>query len=204
MTKPSKTAASNTLVIDGVTLHLSRPITTAQEWIGDRELLKQLLACWLVIDEKDLPLSPRITGQPGIGKTTLAMTGASERKQELYIYQCTADTRPEDLLITPVLAEAGTISYHASPLVTAILTGAVCVLDEGNRMNEKSWASLASLLDHRRCVESIIAGILMYLANPDYMRPLFVDPLGIRALAVAAVMQTLGYLIIRKIVRIRI
>ena len=53
----------------------------------------------------------------------------------------------------------GTIAYHASPLVTAVLTGGICVLDEGNRMNEKSWASLASLLDHRRCVESIIAGI---------------------------------------------
>ncbi len=35
------------------------------------------------------------------------------------------------------------------------------MLDEGNRMNEKSWASLAPLLDHRRCVESIIAGILI-------------------------------------------
>jgi hypothetical protein len=42
-----------------------------------------------------------------------------------------------------------------------MLTGGVCVLDEGNRMNEKSWASLASLLDHRRCVESIVAGILL-------------------------------------------
>src|SRR5690606_37005825 len=28
----------------------------------------------------------------------------------------------------------------------------------GNRMNEKSWASLAPLLDHRRYVESIVAG----------------------------------------------
>jgi MoxR-like ATPase len=33
------------------------------------------------------------------------------------------------------------------------------VLDEGNRMNEKSWASLAPLLDQRRVVESIVAGI---------------------------------------------
>ncbi|MEO1973950.1 MAG: ATPase, partial [Pirellulaceae bacterium] len=31
--------------------------------------------------------------------------------------------------------------------------------DEGNRMNEKSWASLAPLFDHRRYVESIVAGI---------------------------------------------
>jgi MoxR-like ATPase len=40
-------------------------------------------------------------------------------------------------------------------------------LDEGNRMNEKSWASLAPLLDHRRYVESIIAGITVQ-AHPDF------------------------------------
>lgn len=145
--------------VDGVTLHLSHPVESGQEWIGARESLKQLLACWLMVDARDLPLSPRVTGPPGIGKTTLAMAAALERKQPLYIYQCTADTRPEDLLITPVLAESGAITYHASPLVSAMLAGGICVLDEGNRMNEKSWASLAPLLDHRRFVESIVAGI---------------------------------------------
>lgn len=159
--------AERTAVVDGVTLRLAQPLDTGYEWIGDREILTQLLACWLVVDKRDLPLSPRITGPPGIGKTTLAMSASRERKQPLYIFQCTADTRPEDLLITPVLSESGTIAYHASPLVSAMLTGGVCVLDEGNRMNEKSWASLASLLDHRRCIESIVAGILVK-AHPDF------------------------------------
>jgi MoxR-like ATPase len=130
-------------------------------------VLKQLLACWLVVDEQDLPLTPRVTGTPGIGKTTLAMAAARMRKQELYVYQCTADTRPEDLLVTPVLAESGKIQYQASPLVTAMIRGGVCVLDEGNRMNEKSWASLAPLLDHRRYVESIVAGITIR-AHADF------------------------------------
>ena len=40
-------------------------------------------------------------------------------------------------------------------------------MDEGNRMNEKSWASLAPLLDHRRYVESIVAGITLH-AHPDF------------------------------------
>jgi MoxR-like ATPase len=155
------------VVVDDVTIRLAQPIDLRQEWIGNRETLQQLLACWLVVDARDLPLSPRVTGPPGIGKTTLAMSGARERKQDLYIYQCTADTRPEDLLITPVLAESGTIAYQASPLVTAMLTGSVCVLDEGNRMNEKSWASLAPLLDHRRCIESVVAGILV-TAHPQF------------------------------------
>jgi MoxR-like ATPase len=158
---------SRHVVIDGVSLRLAQSVDASHEWIGERDILTQLLACWLVIDEKDLPLSPRITGQPGIGKTSLAMAGARERKQDLYIFQCTADTRPEDLLITPILAESGSIAYQASPLVTAVLTGGVCVLDEGNRMNEKSWASLASLLDHRRSVESIVAGI-MVKAHPHF------------------------------------
>lgn len=145
--------------IDGVRLTLSHPDKTDIKWIGHGEILKQLLACWLVVDEKDFPLSPRITGTPGIGKTTLAMAAAKLRGQPLYIFQCTADTRPEDLLITPVLSESGKIAYHSSPLVSAMITGGICILDEGNRMNEKSWASLAPLLDHRRYVESIVAGI---------------------------------------------
>ena len=158
---------TKTVEVGGVTLHLSAPDVTEQSWIGQDEILRQLLACWLVVDARDRPLSPRLTGPPGIGKTTLAMAAARVRKQPLFINQCTADTRPEDLLVCPVLAESGKIAYHASPLVSAILVGGVCVLDEGNRMNEKSWASLAPLLDHRRYVESIVAGITIP-AHPDF------------------------------------
>ena len=158
---------SEIVEIDGVRLFLSRADSSPGEWIGQREILKQLLACWLVVDGADLPLSPRLVGLPGIGKTTLGMAAARARQQDLYIYQCTADTRPEDLLVTPVLAESGKIVYHASALVTAMIQGGVCVLDEGNRMNEKSWASLAPLLDHRRYVESMVAGI-MIKAHPDF------------------------------------
>ncbi|KXK00515.1 MAG: hypothetical protein UZ03_NOB001002680 [Nitrospira sp. OLB3] len=73
MSTHSQRADARTVTVQGVTLHLAQPMTMTQDWIGNREILKQLLACWLVIDERDLPLSPRITGQPGIGKTTLAM-----------------------------------------------------------------------------------------------------------------------------------
>ena len=153
--------------VDGISLSLSSQDTTSGDWIGQTEVLQQLQACWLVVDNRDLPLTPRIVGTPGIGKTTLAISGARMRQQELFIYQCTADTRPEDLLVTPVLAESGKIAYHASPLVTAMVRGGICVLDEGNRMNEKSWASLAPLLDHRRYVESIVAGITIH-AHEDF------------------------------------
>jgi len=160
MTSPfSHSPDLSVMHIGQVALRLARPLALQQAWMGDQDILRQLLACWFIVDEKDVALSPRIVGQPGVGKTTLAMAATQERKQELFIYQCTADTRPEDLLVSPVISEGGTITYQASPLVTAMLTGNVCLLDEGNRMNEKSWASLASLLDHRRSVDSVVAGV---------------------------------------------
>jgi MoxR-like ATPase len=168
MTKDSSLPTNpETFQVGRISLRLARPIALRQQWIGDHEILRQLLACWLMVDTQDSPLSPRIVGQPGVGKTTLAMAATQERKQDLYIYQCTSDTRPEDLLVSPVIAEGGTIIYQGSPLVTAMLTGNVCLLDEGNRMNEKSWASLASLLDHRRLIESVVAGVQI-LAHENF------------------------------------
>ncbi|MCK4779786.1 MAG: AAA family ATPase, partial [Candidatus Lokiarchaeota archaeon] len=88
-------------------------------------------------------------------------------EKDVYMFQCTMDTRPEDLLISPVIASDTKIAYVASSLVSAMIKGGVCLLDEGNRMSEKSWASLAPLMDKRRYVESIIAGIRIY-AHPEF------------------------------------
>ncbi|MHA1379800.1 MAG: AAA family ATPase [Candidatus Helarchaeota archaeon] len=156
-----------TVVIDNVELRLAHPLELDVQWIGQKELLDQVIAAWLVVAEKDIPLNPRLLGKPGVGKTTLAIAAAKAIGRDVYIFQATMDTRPEDLIITPVISCDNTISYYASPLVTAMITGGACVLDEGNRMSEKSWASIASLLDYRRYVESIIAGIKIK-AHPDF------------------------------------
>jgi hypothetical protein len=155
------------VTIDGVELILSEPDVTNLEWIGGDVYLSQLRAAWLLVDPHDIPLNPQILGVPGIGKTTLAYTAAVQMGRPVYIFQCTVDTRPEDLLISPVIGENNTIKYHASSLVTAMIKGGICILDEANRMAEKSWASLAPLLDQRRYVESIIAGIKI-VAHPDF------------------------------------
>src|SRR5919198_6724929 len=148
-----------TVEIEGVNLHLAHPDELAVQWVGQDELMRQLLAAWMVVDERDLPMNPRLLGKPGVGKTTLAYAAAREIGREVYIFQATMDTRPEDLLVTPVVSGQGQLRYVASPLVTAMVRGGVCILDEGNRMSEKSWASLAPLLDSRRYVESIVAGV---------------------------------------------
>src|SRR6201996_5072603 len=153
--------------IEGVPLHLAHPDELSITWVGQEEVMRQLLAAWLVIDAQDLPMNPRLLGKPGVGKTTLAYAAAKRLGRDVYILQATVDTRPEDLLVTPVIEGESKLRYVASPLVTAMLRGGIVILDEGNRMSEKSWASLAPLLDNRRYVESIVTGIKIK-AHPNF------------------------------------
>ena len=118
-----------TVTLDGITLNLSRPVKLSLKWVGQQELLRQLLAAWMVIDDRDIPFNPRLIGKPGVGKTTLAYAAARSLGREVYLYQATMDTRPEDLIITPVIGPNGSIQYSASSLVTAMLRGGVLILD---------------------------------------------------------------------------
>ncbi len=156
-----------TAEIEGLTLHLSHPDVLPSRWVGQEELMRQLLAAWTVLNDRDLPMNPRLLGKPGVGKTTLAYAAARRMGRDVYIMQATLDTRPEDLIVTPVVEGEGRLRYVASPLATAMIRGGVAILDEGNRMSEKSWASLAPLLDNRRYVESIVAGIKIQ-AHPNF------------------------------------
>ena len=69
--------------------------------------------------------------------------------------------QPEDLVITPVLTGDSQIEYRASAVVTATIRGGVVLLDEVNRMSERSWASLAPLMDDRRYIESEVTALKM-------------------------------------------
>ena len=153
--------------IEGVPLHLAHPDDIPIRWVGQEEVMRQLLAAWLVVDAQDLPMNPRLIGRPGVGKTTLAYAAAKRLGREVYIMQATVDIRPEDLIVQPVIEGASKLRYVASPLLTAVIRGGVAILDEGNRMSEKSWASLAPLLDARRYLESVVAGIKIK-AHPNF------------------------------------
>lgn len=155
------------VTIDEVNLHLTHPDDLKLNWVGQEDLIVQLLASWSLVDPEDVPLNPRLLGKPGVGKTTLAYAAAKRLGREVYLMQATMDTRPEDLIVAPVISGEREIRYVASPLVSAMLRGGVVILDEGNRMSEKAWASLAPLLDRRRYVESVIAGIKI-AAHDDF------------------------------------
>jgi MoxR-like ATPase len=156
-----------TVRIDGVELTLAPPDDHESVWLDYDDYALQLEAAWMRISDVEPPLNPRMVGEPGLGKTTLACAVGRKLGREVYIFQCTMDTRPEDLLITPVLTGDRRVEYRASSVVSAMIRGGVSLLDEENRMPERSWASLAPLMDDRRYIESAIAGVKIH-AHPDF------------------------------------
>ncbi|MDD1676836.1 MAG: MoxR family ATPase [Methanomicrobiales archaeon] len=156
------------ITIDDVTIHLRAPDDVVDSvWIGQAEVHRLFTAAWLKMHERDRIMTPVTVGSTGCGKTTLACAVARDFGRPVYLVNCTSDMRPEDLLITPVIASQQQILYRASGLVSAMVNGGICILDEANRMSEKSWASLAPLLDDRRYIESIIAGVKIH-AHPEF------------------------------------
>jgi MoxR-like ATPase len=153
--------------IQGVDVTLAAPDNHRSEWLDYHDYVRQLEAAWLRLSTVEPPLNPRLIGEPGLGKITLEYAVAARMGRDVYLFQCTMDTRPEDLLITPVLASGQRIEYRASAVVSAMIRGGILILDEGNRMPERSWASLAPLMDSRRYVESALAAVKVH-AHPDF------------------------------------
>jgi tight adherence protein B len=74
----------------------------------------------------------------------------------------------------------------------------------------KIWGQVQALTGEGRLSGVILLALppLLFLAvyrlNPDYVMPLFTDPMGKKMLAGGVVMQILGALVIRKIVNIKV
>lgn len=151
--------------LNGIRIRLSRPLELEFNWIGNKKVFNQLRASWYSVNSADVPMCPRLIGKPGVGKTALAYSVGKSLGFPVYFFQATSDTKPNDVLINPVILETGKdqarVEYVASPLVSAMIIGGAIVFDEGNRMQEKAWAALAPLLDSRRYVESTTVGVLI-------------------------------------------
>jgi MoxR-like ATPase len=159
------------VTVCGIKIRLAKPYMLNFEWVGNKPILNQLRAAWYCSREGEKPMNPRLVGKPGVGKTALGYAAGKSIGLPCYFFQGTADTKPNDLLITPLVVETSKddskVEYVASTVVTAMIVGGVCILDEGNRMQEKAWASLAPLLDSRRYIESISVGLLLK-AHKDF------------------------------------
>ena len=155
----------------GVKIRLARPMELDFRWVGAKRVVDQLKSCWFNSGDGEVAMSPRLVGKPGVGKTVLAYSAGKTLGCPVFLFQATSDTKPNDVLINPVVVEnergESKVEYVASTLVTAMIVGGVIVFDEGNRMQEKAWAALAPLLDSRRYIESVTAGV-MIKAHRDF------------------------------------
>ena len=66
------------ITIGSTDIMLAHPTELPLKWVGQKELIRQVLAAWMVVDDTDVPFNPRLIGKPGVGKTTLGYAAARQ------------------------------------------------------------------------------------------------------------------------------
>ena len=100
-----------TRTVDNVELVLSHPDEVEIEWIGAPELRQQLTAAWLLVDETDLPLNPRLVGKPEVASLAAFLEPIEARDTTdvlaaLRAFRERVHERSLVILISDLLAEA--------------------------------------------------------------------------------------------------
>jgi len=136
--------------------------------IGREEELKMLSAAWMS-GEFFEPLAPLLIGDPGVGKNRLVYELAERTGKALYIFQGHEDVTAEDLACAVRFSDdpEKKMDYMLSPLVTAMIKGGICFIDEIAKIRPRALALLVSVLDERRYIDSILLGERIF-AQPGF------------------------------------
>lgn len=138
-----------------------------RSFIGREQAVERCAAAWLSMGGAS-PLHLRLVGPPGVGKNALVYHLAQKVEQkQLWILQGHDDLAPEDLACTPRIADNGRIEYVGSPLLAAMIQGGICFFDEIGKVPGRALSLLASVLDDRRTLTSVLAGFTV-TASPDF------------------------------------
>ena len=151
------------------TVYLSQPYQApASEIVGRDQEMTQILAAWMC-GSSSLPLSPLLLGEPGMGKNRIVYECARLCGKELYICQGHEDITAEDLICAVRFSDdpSKKMDYIVSPLVTAMIRGGICFIDEIGKIRPRALAPLVSVLDERRYIDSILLGERVY-AHPGF------------------------------------
>ena len=121
--------------------------------------LKMVFSAWIG-GVHSPPLSPLMVGDPGVGKNRIVYELKMITGLDLYILQGHEDITAEDLACSVRFAESGQgkMEYILSPLVTAMLRGGICFIDEIGKIRPRALALLVSVLDERRYIDSTLLG----------------------------------------------
>lgn len=162
-------AQENTIKINSKTVQLSQPYKADMKgMVGREEEIQQILASWMAGDGR-LPLSPLLIGEPGVGKNRMVYECTRICSKELYIFQGHEDVTAEDLMCATRFSDDPDkkMDYILQPLVTAMIRGGICFIDEIGKIRDRALAPLVSLLDERRYMDSTILGERIY-ADPGF------------------------------------
>jgi MoxR-like ATPase len=141
-------------------VQLSQPyLARHAECVGRTQEIRKILAAWMD-GSAALKLSPLLVGAPGLGKNRVVYEAARLLNRELYILQGHEDITPEDLICTVRFSDdpQRKMDYLAGPLATAMIRGGIAFLDEIGKIRPRALAPLASLLDERCYLDSVLLG----------------------------------------------
>jgi MoxR-like ATPase len=125
------------------------------------------MASWLDLDG-DGSLHFRVSGPPGVGKNELVYYLAREvERKPLYIMHGHEELTPEDIACTARITQDNRVEYVGSPLLAAMVRGGICFFDEIGKVPSRSLSLLASVLDDRRTLTSVLAGFSVK-AHPGF------------------------------------
>lgn len=152
--------SQETCIVGQQVVHLSRPYQApATPLVGREAELRLLTAAWIAGPE-NLPLSPLLLGEPGVGKNRLVYEVAHRTGKDLYIFQGHEDVTAEDLACAVRFSDDPNrrMDYVLSSLVTAMLRGGICFIDEIAKIRPRALALLVSVLDDRRYIDCTLLG----------------------------------------------
>lgn len=136
-------------------------------FVGREELVSQCIAAWLDLDGLG-SLHFRLVGPPGVGKNELVYFLSREiEKKPLYVMHGHEELTPEDIACTARVTRDHGVEYVGSPLLAAMVKGGICFFDEIGKVPSRSLSLLASVLDDRRTLTSVLAGFTER-AHPDF------------------------------------
>src|ERR1035438_1596531 len=163
---------SQKIVINNKSVWLSEPYVPDSlkmpVFVGREREMELIMASWMAASNA-VPLAPLLVGPPGVGKNRIIYELARLTNRDLFIFQGHEDISAEDLGCTVRFsdASASVMDYVISPLVTAMVRGAIFFLDEIGKIRPRALSLLASVLDERRYLDSTLLGERIY-ADPNF------------------------------------
>ena len=145
--------------LEGKPIWVPRPDRIPEFTFIEREdLVTKAMAAWVSIDGIG-PLHFRLWGPPGCGKNCLVYHLARTMGRDLYIINGHQELGPEDIACSATMTSDQKVVYVGSPLLAAALFGGIAYFDELGKAPTSALDPLASLLDDRRTLTSVLAGL---------------------------------------------